>query len=309
MTLISCPFCGKQVSDQASTCEQCGATIKTEETINETPDQSTQALCSKCGNPISSGMSFCPSCGCPIKTESDYEQDNQPEEPAADTTATTAEEPAQHKVKSKTLLIVIAVAVVVIAALIIGFAVNAHQEQVKKEEEAAAAQAQAEQEEADRKAAYNQYIDDLETSMVLMLSGAAEAEKLGNITNNVWHSAIWERSEDGWDEDIRKYYSDDFNEALKKLYSDSDIKQKVKTIKDNQNDVSILDKKLQNPPDGLESAYSAYESMHDTYIKLTNLAISPTGSLQTYSSEFRQADSACLDAYEKFKTRIPDKEE
>ena len=309
MAIIDCPFCGKQISDKATECVHCGAAIPVEGAVGETPDQVARAACPECGNPVDDGAQACPNCGFPVAPAAPEAQGDQPEEPAPETaSADGAKGLEQRKVKSKTLLIVIAAAVVVIAAIVIGFAVSAHQEQVRKDEEAAAAQAAAEKEEADRKAAHNQYIDDLNTSMMLMLSGAAAAEDLGNITNNVWHSAIWERSEDGWDESIRKYYSDDFNDALSKLYADPDTVNAVKNIKSNQDEVSALDKKLKDPPEGFANAYSAYEDMHDAYIKLTKLATSPTGSYQTYSSDFRQADSACVEAYEKLKTRIPEKE-
>ena len=123
----------------------------------------------------------------------------------------------------------------------------------------------------------------------------------------MWNSAIFEHSPDAWDEEIRAYYSEDFNEALSNLYADPDVAQTVNDIKANQDKVSDLYKKLQNPPDGLANAYSAYEDMHDAYVKLTKLAISPTGSLQSYGTEFREADSDCADAFDKLKARIPSK--
>lgn len=302
MALISCPKCGNEVSDQAVNCVHCGeriAPIEPEPESEPEPEMAdAELLCDECGNPVPEDAEVCPKCGCPMKKEDKRNEDAIAEAHTEESVADKA--PVQRNVKSKTLLIVIAVAVVVIAAIVIGFAVNSHQEQVRQEQEAAAAQAAAE-------AAYNQYIDDLNESMILMISGAAEAETLGNTTRNVWNSAIFDHSEDAWDEEIRKYYSDDFNDALSKLYSDPDVVKKVSEIKSNQDKVNELYKKLQDPPEGLANAYSAYEDMHDAYVKLTRLATSPTGSLQSYNNDFRDADNACVEAYEKLKARIPEK--
>ena len=37
--------------------------------------------------------------------------------------------------------------------------------------------------------------------------------------------------------------------------------------------------------------------IYDAYISLTNCAIEPSGSLQTYSSTFNDADTSALNAY------------
>ena len=305
MALINCPNCGKEVSDQAASCIHCGAEIPTPkpEEVDEGP-----ARCPECGTEIQGDEEACQNCGCPLKPITQESEGAKPEQSENSVVQpANAETSAPQKVKNRTLLVVIAIAVVAIAAVAIGFAFNAHQEQVKQEQEAAAAQAAAEKAAADKKAAYNQYIDDMTKSMTLMIAGAAQAETLGNTVRNVWNSAIFEGSPDAWDEEIRAYYSGDFNEALASLFADPNTVQTVSEIEANQDAVNDLYKKLQNPPDGLANAYSAYEEMHDAYVKLTKLAINPSGSLQSYGTEFREADNDCVDAFEKLKARIPNK--
>ena len=56
-------------------------------------------------------------------------------------------------------------------------------------------------------------------------------------------------------------------------------------------------KKLKNPPDEYKDAYGAISDFYDAYISLTNCAIEPSGSLQTYSSTFNDADTSALNAY------------
>jgi len=55
MALINCPECGKEVSDLAAACPNCGVTIKKQETV----------FCSKCGKGIDKDAIVCPSCGVP----------------------------------------------------------------------------------------------------------------------------------------------------------------------------------------------------------------------------------------------------
>jgi len=61
MALISCPNCGKEISDKAYQCPKCGFVLK---------EQSSHT-CSECGAVISESVSFCPNCGAPIQTVTD----------------------------------------------------------------------------------------------------------------------------------------------------------------------------------------------------------------------------------------------
>lgn len=267
--------------------------------------------CPSCGSDVSSEAAFCSRCGTKLVATS--AMPDVAEEPVAQIpTAPNAPEPIPEpnttqtsnspNVKNKTLLIVIAAAVVIIAALAIGYTINEKREQARIAAEAEA-QRVAEIEE------FNQYIDDLNECMYLMISGAANAEGLCNTTVNVWSSAIFEDSQDAWDEEIRQYYANDFNDALNLLYSDQGTQDAVAEIESNQEQVNVLFRRLQNPPEGLGSAYDTLEDMYDSYLTLTNLAASPTGSLQSYRDAFHEADQECVDAFEKLQTKIPDKKE
>ena len=57
MALINCYECGKQISDAAQACPNCGAPVKA-------PEQ--KKFCKDCGVHIEAGTSFCPSCGKPL---------------------------------------------------------------------------------------------------------------------------------------------------------------------------------------------------------------------------------------------------
>lgn len=56
MALIKCPDCGKQISDKASECPNCGCPSS----------QFAPKICPECGNVLANGDITCPNCGFPL---------------------------------------------------------------------------------------------------------------------------------------------------------------------------------------------------------------------------------------------------
>ena len=75
MALISCYECGKQISDQAKACPNCGAPVKAPE---------KKKFCKYCGTQITESVTFCPACGKPQTANAvPQEQSQQPVQPAS----------------------------------------------------------------------------------------------------------------------------------------------------------------------------------------------------------------------------------
>lgn len=55
MSLITCPECGKQMSDKAAACPSCGAPVI------------KKVTCPECGKELSANATACPNCGCPVE--------------------------------------------------------------------------------------------------------------------------------------------------------------------------------------------------------------------------------------------------
>lgn len=306
MALIKCPNCGKDVSESAAQCVHCGHQLVMDSSESEREALNT-VRCPECGEEVESNSEVCPKCGYPIGEEIRPKNDDSSpvlsEENSSQSLASvqpSKSTAAPAKLNTKTLLMVIAGAVLIIAGLALGYVFSVKQEQARLAAEAEA-QRLAEDE------AFNQFVDDLNSVSVLMLSGAVEAEELGNITLNVWRSAIFEDSQEAWDEEIRQYYADDFNDALNNLYSDPSVVERVESIEKNRHEVESYYKKLQNPPEGLANAYASFEEMHDAYLSLTRLVTSPSGSYQSFSDNFGNSDVACVEAFEKLQSKIPEK--
>lgn len=264
MAMIQCKHCGKDVSDKARNCPHCGEVLMEE--IPEVDFDNEHILhCNECNTELSNDATVCPNCGCPVPEK---------EREATQKVEVTA---VKLKVKQSTKKYVAIAVVIVIASAIIGIiASNDHKNNLREE-----------------------YSSNLELATYTMLSGAADAESAGNLIKKVWYNSIHEERDSETDKYTRPngYFVDDFNEALATLLSDVDFKSSISDIKDNQSTVSSLMKQLKNPPEEYEEAYYALKEFYDAYLELTNLATNPTGSLQSYSSNFNEADSNTLNRF------------
>ena len=148
-----------------------------------------------------------------------------------------------------------------------------------------------------------EYRDNIKTVSYTMLNGAADAEGVGNLIKSVWSNAIYKRQDDDTDKFTMRNgrFVDNFNDALDALYSDDDFQKSLSEIRDNQSEVEILMKKLKKPPKEYEDLYALVQDYYEKYLKLTRLAISPTGSLNSFSEDFHKYDDDTVNAYDKIK--------
>ena len=270
MAMTTCPNCGEQISDKAKKCVHCGAILVPEE----------KKYCPDCGAELEEGMDTCPKCGCPI--ENIIETEKTPQQVEVTGVKITK--------KSKKIIVIATIAVIVVA-IIAAIGVQTHKKNVAAK---AAAEAQKQSEE---------YGTNLNMAAYSMLSGASDAETCGNLIKQVWYNAIYEKSDSKTDKYTKPkgYYVSDFNDALQNLFSDSSFSSQIADINDNKDTVNSLMKKLKNPPEEYKDAYESLSKLYDAYISLTNLATDPTGSLQTYSQNFNDADNETLNCYNALK--------
>lgn len=270
MAMTTCPNCGEQISDKAKKCVHCGTVLVPEE----------KKCCPDCGAELEEGMDTCPKCGCPI--ENTIETEKTPQQ---------VEVTGVKITKKSKKIIVIATIAVIVAAIITVLGVQTHKKNVAAK---AAAEAQKQSEE---------YGTNLNMAAYSMLSGASDAETCGNLIKQVWYNAIYEKSDSKTDKYTKPkgYYVSDFNDALQNLFSDSSFSSQIADINDNKDTVNSLMKKLKNPPEEYKDAYESLSKLYDAYISLTNLATDPTGSLQTYSQNFNDADNETLNCYNALK--------
>lgn len=276
MALIACQSCGKLISDKAKACPGCGAVLF-EDRKEEEP-----IYCPECNNAIPAGAKTCPNCGCPIEATNGNEEQETPQK--VEVTAVNL-----PKMKKKTKRAIIIAAVIVIIGIIGGLiGVKAYND--KKAEEAARLAAET----------AKTYESNLALISISMISGGAKAENAGNLIKSVWYNAIYEKRDSATDKYTRPdgSFVSDFNTALGNLFADSSFIQTIDDIKENQALVSGYMKDLKNPPEGYEDAYSAVKECYDDYVTFTNMVINPTGSLQTFSTNFNDVDTSFVNNYQ-----------
>ena len=273
MAMIICPNCGEQVSDKAKKCVHCKAVLIPEE----------KKKCAECGVELEDGAAECPNCGYPVEEMNASDAQEKPQKV----------EVTGVKVTKKVKVII----GLVVALLIFGgaaiFGVTQYQKKKAAEE-------------------YEQrvetYANNLELATYSMLTGASEAETCGNLIKQVWYNAIYEKRDDTTDKYTRPkgYFVSDFNDALGNLFSDTSFQSKISSIEENQKTVSSLMKELKNPLEEYKDAYEAISKLYDAYLSLTNLATDPSGSLQTFSSNFNSADTETLNCYKAMELYLED---
>ena len=273
MAMIICPNCGKQVSDKAKKCVHCGMVLIQEE----------KKKCAECGAELEEGATECPNCGCPVEELNASDKHEKPQK---------VEVTGVKVTKRVKVIIGIVVALLLVGGTII-FGVSQYQKKKAAEEYAQRVET---------------YADNLESATDSMLTGASDAEACGNLIKQVWYNSIYEEIDDTTDKYTRPngYFVSDFNDALANLSADTSFQNKISSIEDNQEKVSSLMRELKNPPKEYKDAYEAISELYDAYLSLTNLAIDPSGSLQTYSTNFNDADSETSNCYNGMKLYLDD---
>lgn len=138
-----------------------------------------------------------------------------------------------------------------------------------------------------------EYTENFDVVVSLMLQGADEAGSCCSFMDQVWYNAIYERSNYATDKYTRPdgYYVSDFNEALDNLFADEDFYARINRILENQERVSVIIRKLKDPPERYITAFQYLFKLYNAYLSLTDMAVSPLGSLNTFSEDFDSADA------------------
>lgn len=271
MALITCSNCGKEISDKAKVCPQCGQPVLLAPVEAEAAEP---MICQECGAEVPAGSECCPNCGCPAPEKEEPEVPQKVE-------VTSVNLPKMKANTKKYVILAVVVAVAILIAALVGNRISQ-----KKQQEAYEAQ-------------LKEYGANLKTASSTMLLGAIEAEDAGNLIKSVWYNSIYEERDTKTDKYTRPngYFLDDFNDALGNLFADSDFRSTLSSIESNQDSVARLMKTLKNPPEEYEEAYEALKKYYDAYTALTNLVTNPSGSLQTFSQSFNSADSDVANRY------------
>lgn len=153
-----------------------------------------------------------------------------------------------------------------------------------------------------------EYEENLRLVVDAMLSGAVEAEECCNLTVQVWNNAIWQQEDDATNPYTKPEgrFVTDFNDALYNLYADPAFCAKLDDITENQRTVEAIVRRLKKPPEEHEAAHASLAECYEAYRTFTDMALNPTGSLNTFSEEFDEVDTEFVRCYRRMQFYLQD---
>ena len=222
--------------------------------------------CPECGKEISDAARSCPHCGHPIA------QEPQPQDMP----------PVPRKSKRSIIIAACVLALVAVVGIFAGV----------------------QQKRASDRAAYIASLNELRAQTI---RGGSVAEKMCNLTKQVWYNTIYEERDSITDKYTRSggVFHDDFNTSLSLLYAEDNTATVISGLQASRELVDGIMADLQNPPAEFAACYEAADSLYDAYCGLIDLAVSPSGSLKTYSENFSKYDEDLLKYYNKLEALIP----
>jgi hypothetical protein len=238
--------------------------------------------CPECNREISDRVVACPHCGYPLVEETEKKPEIQQVEISSVN--------IKDKNPAKTKRIIIALVSVLLVG-VIGFLVFNYFDTKSKNE------------------AFNIYIDKLNTTYDAMINGASTAEELLNLTGMVWANTIYKERDPStniYTLDKNGKFYDDFNDSLYILFNGIVGKSKISIIRASQANVESYMRELKDPPEGLEDCYKTITDMYAAFRSVTDFAINPSGSLNTFSSSKTTKIDNLVTIAQKLKTQIPD---
>lgn len=232
--------------------------------------------CPECGKEISDKVKACPNCGYPLQEE---QSEVAPQQVEVTSINIGIKDPKRRKKLFAGFVVVVVVTFIAIALSFVN--------------------------KSNKRMEYIQNLNDVRSEM---LSGGADAESLCNLAKSVWYNTIYEESDPETDKYTRGVvgFHDDFNVSLSALYADEDTLTAIAEIGVSQDKVAALMDELKKPPEDLSDAYATVTEMYDLYCDFTALAISPSGSLKSFSEQFSTLDNDFIRAYDRLGRQIPE---
>lgn len=235
-------------------------------------------FCTACGAGFEENQSFCEKCGQKIerRTAATIETTT-----PAGNGSTVVETTIRYEVNTKKIRNIIIAIVAVIACLGIGTvainAINTARAEEAKEE----------------------YLDNAEEFMTLVLDAGVNLEDISDTVVDYWYDCIW-----------NDMYGDDINQAVATALSDKS--DEIEEAEEYDKKVNDLYKKLKKVPDNLsdddreelKEICTVIKKMYNVYTQYYSMATDPTGSYESYVDENLERTDEFLEVYNELESLL-----
>lgn len=310
-----CPYCKTEIKegDAVTFCTACGiphhtgcweenrgcTTFGCSEQHYEARGTNPTEMCANCGAPLGDSQAFCPNCGakknaempklcvsCGLQLRDDQEfcpncgtkvgvQISAETNDAINAFNAGIEQKKTKKKFPLPLIIILGVVTLGIIGMIIGLSAKAKAEAIE------------------------QYREDAETFMAEVLNSGSTMEDIGNEIQKSWRAYVWSTtynysrsySVDGAISAAQRYMSSEITEVKNARSRIDSLYQNLMDVPD-ENDPELMQIKRE-----AKNLYEAYKNMYDC-------VIDPSGSYNTWTSEFGDVDTELADAYRAFKNVV-----
>ncbi|MGN0611782.1 MAG: hypothetical protein ACI4JI_08365 [Ruminiclostridium sp.] len=151
------------------------------------------------------------------------------------------------------------------------------------------------------------YKDNVIIASYAIVNSAIECEDICILTQKVWRNSIHQEHDSETDKFTTKdgyFFYDDFNDALNNLADDSTYKSDVDSVKEAQDTILEMMKYLKDTPEEFSDEYASLKELYSAYQSLSQLAVNPTGSYNSYSDSYTQADTEVGKCYDNMRLYI-----
>lgn len=153
-----------------------------------------------------------------------------------------------------------------------------------------------------KEAEKEKYVKQVSGAAALMYLDIFAVDRVCEKIIDVWHNSVFKTEDSATDKYTRKNdgqgaFYDDFNDAISNLYKDESFLKDKNSVSSGRDLVATMMKSAANPPSEYKGAYDALCNLYSAYLDLTNLALTPQGTLISYTNSYNTTASSFMTYY------------
>lgn len=257
-----------------SVCRSCGAVLRSDQAFchkcGTSRSEAYEKKCTQCGNNLGIGQEFCPRCG--YKASLNGQNDNIAEYNRAI---------ANKRKKKKVVPIVLSILFVILA--VVGLFAY-------KEIQTRRIEAERQRVIEEQRRQRDEYITNAKSFCADVINAAANVEDVVDTIQSYWYENIWEKKHGNTIDDAIEYAMEDKSTEITNAIIDKSnidkLYEKLKTIP-----YGITEYKIERINIAVMELYSAYTKFYD-------MAVTPSGSYNSYSEDNKKVTEDILSKFE-----------